>query len=327
MAKEKFVYNKHTLRYEVVEVTPKERILRLLGFTSAVVFTGILFTLTVWKLFPSPNEEAKTVEIIKLQEQLKAKESQIIGFDQTLAKIQERDRGIHRMILGMDPIDENIWNGGVGGSPRYDEFVNLSTSGDLMAAVQQKADKLKWRLAKQSESFDAIAVAAMKKEERFAAIPSIKPVRSDKLKRNIKLLSGFGMRIHPIHKVRKMHAGIDFTAPRGTAIQATGDGTIVRVQKIRTGYGHNVTIDHGFGYKTLYGHMSRIDVKKGQKVKKGEKIGLVGSTGGSTAPHLHYEVIHNGRKVNPIDYCLDGLSPTEYDELKKLAETANQSLD
>ena len=286
-----------------------------------------MFTLTVWKLFPSPNEEAKSVEILKLQEQLKAKESQINDFDLTLAKIQERDRGIHRVILGMDPIDENIWDGGVGGSDRYEKFRLLGESGNLMAAVQQKADKLKWRLAKQSESFDAIAEAAMKKEERFAAIPSIKPVRSDKLKRNIKLLSGFGMRLHPIHKVRKMHTGIDFTAPRGTAIQSTGNGTVVRVQKIRTGYGHNVTIDHGFGYQTLYGHMSRIDVKKGQKVKKGEKIGLVGSTGGSTAPHLHYEVIHNGRKVNPIDYCLDGLSPKEYDELKKLAETANQSLD
>jgi len=327
MAKEKFVYNKHTLRYEVVEVTPKERILRVLGFTSAVVFTGILFTLMVWKVFPSPNEEAKTAEIIKLREQLKAKESQIVEFDQTLAKIQERDRGIHRMILGMDPIDENIWNGGVGGSDRYAKYRDLGASGDLMAAVQQKADVLKRHLALQSESLDAIAEAAKKKEERFASIPSIKPVRSDKLARNIKLLSGFGMRIHPIHKVRKMHAGIDFTAPRGTAIQSTGDGTVVRVQKIRTGYGNNVTIDHGFGYKTLYAHMSRIDVKQGQKIKKGEKIGLVGSTGSSTAPHLHYEVVHNGRKVNPIDYCMDGLNPKEYDELKNLAATANQSLD
>ena len=139
MAKEKFVYNKHTLRYEVVEVTPKERVLRFLGFTSAVIFTGILFTLAVWKLFPSPNEEAKTVEILKLQEQLKAKQSQILEFDQTLAKIQERDRGIHRMILGMDPIDENIWDGGVGGSDRYEAFRNLGASGDLMATVQQKA--------------------------------------------------------------------------------------------------------------------------------------------------------------------------------------------
>lgn len=327
MGKEKFVYNKHTLRYEVVEVTLKERILRLLGFTSAVAFSAVLFTLLVWKVFPSPNEQAKDIEIIKLQEQLKAKENQIGDMDKTLAKIQERDRGIHRMILGMDPIDESVWSGGVGGSERYQEFRNLGKSGDLMALVQQRADKLKWRLAKQSESLDAVVEAARKKEERFASIPSIKPVRSDKLKRNIKLLSGFGMRIHPIHKVRKMHTGIDFTAPRGTAIQATGNGVVERVEKRRTGYGHNVIINHGFGYKTLYGHMSRIDVKKGQKVKKGEAIGLVGSTGSSTAPHLHYEVIHDDRKVNPIDYCLDGLSPKEYDELKKLAATANQSLD
>lgn len=327
MGKEKFVYNKHTLRYEVVEVTPKERALKILGLTGAIAFSAFLFTLLVWNVFPSPKEQAKDIEIKRLQDRLKAQETQIAAFDKTLERIQDRDRGIHRMILGMDPIDENVWNGGVGGSDRYEAYRNLGESGDIMADLQQKADKLKWRLAKQSESLDAIAEAAKKKEERFASIPSIKPVRSDKLARNIKLLSGFGMRIHPIHKVSKMHTGIDFTAPRGTAIQSTGNGTVVRVEKRRTGYGHNVIIDHGFGYKTLYGHMSRIDVKKGQKVKKGEIIGLVGSTGSSTAPHLHYEVIHNGRKVNPIDYCLDGLSPKEYDELKKLAATANQSLD
>ncbi len=327
MGKEKFVYNKHTLRYEVVEVTLKERLLRILGFTSAALLTGAVFTLMVWNLLPSPNEQAKMVEIAKLQEQLRLQETQLLAFDETLAKMQDRDRGIHRMILGMDPIDENVWNGGIGGSDRYEDLRTFGESGDLMAHVLQRTDNLKRRMAKQSESLDEIAAAAVKKEERFASIPSIKPVRSDKLARNIKLLSGFGMRIHPIHKVRKMHTGIDFTAPKGTAIQSTGDGVVERVEKIRTGYGHNVIIDHGFGYKTLYGHMSRIDVKKGQKVKKGEAIGLVGSTGSSTAPHLHYEIIKDGRRVNPIDYCLDGLSPKEYDELKNLAETANQSLD
>lgn len=327
MGKEKFVYNKHTLRYEVVETTSKERILRILGFVSAVVFTGVLFTLMVWKLFPSPNEQAKDIEIIKLREQLKAKGSQIAEFDKTLEKMQQRDRSIHRMILGMDPIDESVWNGGVGGSDRYKNYRHFGESGDIMTAVQQKADKLKWRLAKQSESLDAVAEAALKKEERFASIPSIKPIRKDKLARRINLLSGFGMRMHPIHKINRMHYGIDFTAPKGTAVQATGNGTVIRVQNLRTGYGKNIVIDHGFGYQTLYAHLSRIDVKEGQKIKKGDVLGLVGNTGGSTAPHLHYEVIHNGIKVNPIDYCMDGLSPKEYDELRNLAATANQSLD
>lgn len=327
MGKEKFVYNTHTLRYEKVEVTLRERVLRILGLGCVVIFTGILFTLFVWRMFPSPNETAKNIEIIKLQEQLKARENQISDFDKTLSKIQDRDKGIHRMILGMDPLDENVWNGGIGGSDRYADYRDMGASGDIMASIQQKADKLKWRLAKQSESLDAIAEAAINKEKRFASIPSIKPVRSDKLARNIKLLSGFGMRIHPIHKVRKMHTGIDFTAPSGTPIQATGDGVIKRVEKRGSGYGHNVIIDHGFGYQTLYGHMKQIDVKEGQAVKKGDRIGLVGSTGSSTAPHLHYEVIHNGKKVNPIDYCMDGLSPTEYSKLIKNAETANQSLD
>ena len=160
----------------------------------------------------------------------------------------------------------------------------------------------------------------------LASIPSIKPVRSDKLARSVKLLSGFGYRIHPIFKVRKMHAGIDFTAPRGTPIQATGNGKIIKAGR-GSGYGNRVIIDHGYGYQTLYAHMDRIDVKVGQTVTRGEKIGLVGNTGASTAPHCHYEVIYKGQKVNPIQFVLDGLSPEEYQELVNVASLENQSMD
>ena len=163
------------------------------------------------------------------------------------------------------------------------------------------------------------------KEKMLASIPSIKPVRSDKLNRGVKLLSGFGYRLHPIHKIRKMHQGIDFSAPRGTAIQATGDGVVEAVKYKKSGYGIHVIIDHGYGYKTLYGHMSKVDVQTGQKIKKGQKIGSVGSTGTSTAPHCHYEVHYKGKAVNPIDYVLDGLTPKEYQELVRLAELDNQS--
>jgi murein DD-endopeptidase MepM/ murein hydrolase activator NlpD len=168
---------------------------------------------------------------------------------------------------------------------------------------------------------------AKQREKKLLSIPSIKPVREDKLKRNMHSLSGFGYRIHPVHGVKKFHKGIDFTAPRGTAIQATGNGKVIRVQKRRYGYGNNIIIDHGFGYTTLYAHLSEIDIQVGDEVVKGQKIGTIGSTGTSTAPHLHYEVRINDRVVNPIDYCMDGLTLEEYQELVRKASIENQSFD
>ena len=174
---------------------------------------------------------------------------------------------------------------------------------------------------------DDVETLANQREDMLASIPAIKPVRSDKLKRNIRSLSGFGMRMHPIFKRRKMHTGIDFTAPQGVAIHATGNGKIHSIKRIKNGYGTHVIIDHGYGYKTLYAHMSAVDVKKGQKVTRGQVIGKIGNTGTSTAAHLHYEVIYQGKKVNPIHYCMDGLSDTEYQQLVNMAATPNQSFD
>ena len=168
---------------------------------------------------------------------------------------------------------------------------------------------------------------AAKREVKLASIPSIKPVQEDKLKRKIQHLSGFGYRIHPILKVKKFHKGMDFTAPTGTPIQATGNGVVKRVERKKRGYGTNIIIDHGFGYETLYAHMHEVFVKKGEKVIRGQKIGTVGSTGTSTAPHLHYEVRINGKAVNPIDYCLDGLTPAEYQQLLEKSKIENQSFD
>lgn len=327
MRKEKFIYNTSTLRYEKVEVSLKERILKAVGFLCAIVVSGFLFTLLVWKLFPSPQEKVLLSEISAQNQQIQFYKENTELMSSALTTLYDRDKNIHRMVLEMDPIDDAVWNGGVGGSERYADLMEFSNSGKLMADVNQKIGKLKRQLVMQSKSLDEIEHKAKDKEEMLAAIPSIKPIRADKLNRGVKLLSGFGMRLHPIHKVRKMHTGIDFSAPKGTPIQSTGNGKVVKVEKISTGYGHNIIIDHGYGYKTLYGHMSRFDVKKGDIVKRGQQIGLVGSTGGSTAPHCHYEVIYKNEKVNPINYVLDGLLPKEYSALVKMAETANQSFD
>ena len=327
MRKEKFIYNTHTLRYEKVEESLSTRMLRVFGFLCAAVFTAFLFTLILHRYFPSPKEKALMREIDQMKLEYDKVLDELAVLDQELKHLQDRDAYAYRMVFGMDPIDEDVLEGGIGGHDEYKLLRQFKNSGELMAKTKERIRKLKHKMVIQSKSMDTILETAEEKEEKFASIPSIKPVRSDRLPRSVRLLSGFGYRLHPIYKVRKLHTGIDFTAPRGTPIQATGNGTVKRVERRSTGYGYNVVIDHGFGYETLYAHMSRIDVKAGEKVKRGQQIGTVGSTGTSTAPHCHYEVMYKGNKVNPINYVLDGLSPKEYQELVKAAEKVNQSMD
>lgn len=327
MRREKFYYNTHTLRYEKAEESLGSKMLRVFGFICAALFTAFIFTLVSHRYFPSPKEKTLLREISQLKSVISEQDANIEVLAEGLKNIQERDAYAHRMIFGMEPIDDGVWNGGIGGHDQFKELKQFKNSGALMASVSQKAQRLKRQMVIQSRSLDTIINLANEKEEMMASIPSIKPVRSDKLARNVRLLSGFGRRIHPVYKVPRMHYGIDFTAPKGTPIQATGAGKVVRVENKSTGYGRNVIIDHGYGYKTLYAHMSRIDVKVGELVTRGQQIGLVGTTGTSTAPHCHYEVHLKGDKVNPIHYVMDGLSPEEYQELVAAAERANQSMD
>jgi murein DD-endopeptidase MepM/ murein hydrolase activator NlpD len=253
--------------------------------------------------------------------------SQMDEMSQVLNKVQEKDANIHRVILGMDPIDENVWNGGTGGSEKYDFITNYANTGKIIKSSLSKLDKLRLQFELQKSSLDTLEMLANSRKEKLSSIPSIKPVREDHLKRNILKLSGFGYRLHPVHGVKKFHKGIDFTAPRGTAIISSGDGKVVRVENKKRGYGKNIIIDHGYGYTTLYGHLSKIDVKVGDKVTRGQIIGKIGSTGTSTAPHLHYEVRISGKAVNPIDFCMDGLTPEEYQMLVHRAAEENQSFD
>lgn len=327
MKKETFTYNHHTLTFDKVERTLKDKLLRAFGFICAVLLTGFFLTFITHQFFPSPREKALIREIDQMAFKYQALNNDLDMMSKVLENIQDRDASAHRMVFGMDPIDKDVWNGGIGGHERNSELSIFKYSGELLSSTQDKIDKFKRQLTMQSESLDTILNLAKDREKMFASIPSIEPVRSDKLARNIRYLSGFGMRIHPIHKVRKMHTGIDFTAPRGTAIQSTGDGKVVKVENKRTGYGRSVVIDHGYGYQTRYAHMYKVDVKKGEKIKKGQQIGVVGSTGSSTAPHCHYEVIFKGKKVNPIHYCMSGLSPKEYQELVEASDKANQSFD
>jgi len=327
MRKEKFVYNTQTLRYEKVVEPIKMKVFKIFGFMCASIVAAIVIVSIAFTYFPSPEAQALKREINQMKDEMSVMTHDFGVVSKELNYLQDRDANVHRMIFGMDPIDQDVWNGGIGGVDRYSNLTKYKNTGTQLIDTKQRIEKLKRQLVVQSKSLDDVEKLAAQREDMLASIPAIKPVRSDKLKRNIRSLSGFGMRMHPIFKRRKMHTGIDFTAPKGTPIHATGNGKVYAVKKKKSGYGTHVIIDHGYGYKTLYAHMSTVDVKKGQKVTRGQIIGAIGNTGTSTAPHLHYEVTLQGKKVNPIHYCMDGLTDEEYQQLVNMAATPNQSFD
>jgi hypothetical protein len=324
--REKFIYNIQTLRFEKVEISWLTIASRALTFICSAAFTAFLFSIVLYKYFPSPKEKLLLQEIEVMKTHYEKLEGDLQTINDEMKHLNERDAYAYRTIFGMDPIDGNIWNGGVGGHDEYLSLRDLKHGGASIIGALEKVRKLKQKMVIQSKSLDTIINMANEKEKMLASIPSIKPVRSDKLSKHVGLLSGFGYRIHPVYKVPRMHYGLDFTAPKGTPIQATGDG-VVKKAEYHSGYGKCVIISHGYGYETLYAHMSSIEVRAGQRVKRGQPLGKVGSTGTSTAPHCHYEVHLKGKQVNPIHYVMDGLSPREYQTLVKAAAGANQSMD
>ena len=327
MGKEKYYYNKQTLQYEKHKVPLRNVLIIIFGFISSTIVSGMLFSYAYFQFFPNPHQQAQARELAQMEYKYSLLSDKIALMDDALNNMHERDASIHRVIFGIEPMDENVWNGGIGGTDHYSDVLDYNNTGQLIKQSEEKVRKLARQIALESKSLDTIQKLAIEKEDRLAAIPSIKPVREDKIKRSIKNLSGFGRRRHPIHKVMRMHSGIDFPAKSGTAIQATGAGVVIKAIKKKSGYGIHVVIDHGYGYTTLYGHMSQINVKKGQKVTKGQIIGQVGNTGTSTGEHLHYEVRFNNRPINPIDFILDGLTPMEYQQLVNASSVTNQSFD
>ena len=238
-------------------------------------------------------------------------------------KAKQRDDNIYRVIFEADPIPSSIRKAGFGGVNRYKDIRNFSNT-ELVIEAAKKADKLSKQLYIQSKSFDEVIDLAKNKADMLASIPAIQPIANKDLSR---MASGYGYRLHPIYKTRRLHTGMDFTAPQGTPIYATGDGKVAKVRRSRRGYGNHVIIDHSYGYQTLYAHMTKYIVYRGQKVKRGEIIGYVGSSGTSVAPHLHYEVMKNKRKINPVNYYYNDLSPEEYEKMLEISSQNNQSFD
>lgn len=323
MGKEKYKFNEKTLTYELIEYSLKDKMRRSLywiSYTSLVVFIA----LAIYPYFvDSPKERELKRNISELGDHVHQMEDHVIFLEERLGELENRDDNIYRTIFEAEPIPKSIRKSGYGGSDRYAQIDGFSHD-DKVRALQMRIDLLTKKMAIQSKSLDEVQDFAKNKLKMMASIPGIQPVSNKDLKR---LASGFGMRLHPIYKVRKMHAGLDFSAPIGAEIYATGDGVVEKVKYRRNGYGKHVVVNHGYGYKTLYAHMSKYVVRRGQKVKRGQILGYVGNTGSSTAPHLHYEVIKNGRKINPISYFYNDLTPEEYEKMIQISSTRNQSFD
>jgi murein DD-endopeptidase MepM/ murein hydrolase activator NlpD len=243
--------------------------------------------------------------------------------DKVLQHLKETDDNLYRTIFEAEPLPESYREGGIGGVNRYKELEGYNNS-KIVVESARKLDKLRKKVYVQSKSFDELIMLAKSKEEMLSCLPAIQPISNKDLTRTA---SGWGLRVHPIYKIVRFHYGMDFTAPLGTDIYVTGDGVIESVIQSSRGYGNHIVVDHGFGYKTLYAHLDRFNIRRGQKVKRGDIIGFVGSTGASLAPHLHYEVELNGTKVDPVNFFYNDLSPLEYERIIEIASRSGQSFD
>ena len=326
MRREKFVFNQRTLQYDRVVEPLSLTVLRFFSFLCAAVLAGLLFTALVHRYFPSPSERMLMQELEIAKTENENLSTQYDGLADIVGHLHERSNNSVRLALRMEPIDDDVFQGGRGGHDAYENLKTLPNVGTQMAGLRERVDRLRYQVDLHSRSLDEVADMALRKEDMLASIPSIKPIRGDQFNRKMENLSGFGYRIHPILGVKKMHNGIDFNCRKGTEIQASGKGTVEFAGRSTT-YGNVVVIDHGYGFKSRYAHMSAIKVKKGQKVDRGHLIGLVGSTGRSTGDHLHYEIEKDGVKVDPIQFCYDGLSTEEYQELVEASRQMNMSFD
>jgi len=323
MAKQQFKYNPKTLSYEEVRVSFGRKIFRVVLWLAPNILVAFLLAFLFTRQIDSPNVQELREDNMRMAQELKEIEKDLELNDKALNEVYGRDAQMYRKALHAKEYPEEFRLMGTGGSDRYEHLSDLPNS-ELLIRVKKKMDALEGKLYAQSLSFDELAKLVKEKDKLVACIPAIQPVRNSELKRRI---GGFGWRIDPIYRTRMMHAGVDFTADRGTEVYATGDGVVELVESKRWGYGKSIIINHGFGYKTRYAHLSKFEVKQGQKVKRGELIGLIGSTGKSTGPHLHYEVIKNGEKVNPIGYFHGDLSPEQYEKMLEMAENDYEAMD
>ena len=323
MSKPKYSFNPESLSYDQIKLSPRQKIFKFLRGAVLLLSVSFVFLLILSLFFDTPGEKIQKRENKQLLYQYELLNQKVEKMEQSMDEIQQHDDNIYRLIFGIDPVSENVRKAGVGGSNPYKELEQYSKS-ELLIETSKKIDNLTRRMVVQTESYDNIMKLVQDKEKFLASIPAISPIADRNLKR---FASGYGYRIHPIYRTLKMHKGIDLTAPTGTIVYATGGGKVISAGYATGGYGIKVIIDHGYGYKTLYAHLNKVNVKVGKRVARGDVIGEVGSTGRSTAPHLHYEVRKNDQTENPVNYYYTDLTPEEYEEMINVSSQMTMSFD
>jgi hypothetical protein len=323
MGKIKYKFNPDSLKYYKVESSFKQKALKGLAYFFAFLVNATIGYGLYSIVFDSPKERGLKRQISEMSLNIEIFNKQLDNIESVLGDMQQRDDNIYRTIFEAEPLNYSVREAGFGGSNRYKDLEKMENS-KMVIKTARRLDILTRKVVVQSKSYDDLVKMAVDKQKMLASIPEIQPIANKDLERTA---SGWGYRIHPIYKIRKFHYGIDFTAPTGTDIYVTGDGTVEKIESSQRGYGNSIIVDHGYGLKTIYGHLNGFNVKQGQKVKRGDIIGYVGSTGLSTAPHLHYEVERNGEKVNPINYFFNDLTADEFDRMINISMRPGQSFD
>jgi murein DD-endopeptidase MepM/ murein hydrolase activator NlpD len=323
MKKIRYFFNTHTLRFEKVEVPLRVRLLQTFGFIAASIVTGVIIVMVMFQYIDSPKEKLLRQQNQAYKESYSVLQERVKQLELQMNELENRDNDVYRSIFEADPIPDSARVKEMEAKKEVQLIQNLS-SDDLLESMVGQLNNLSLRMAYQTKSFTDITDMVKNKEKLLKAIPAIQPVSNKNLNR---VASGFGYRVDPLYKDYRLHAGLDFAAPSGTPIYATADGVVQAAGFNTDGYGNKVVISHGYGYQTLYGHMVRVKAKVGQRVKRGEVIGYIGSTGKSTGPHCHYEVIKRGTKVDPVYYFYNDLTPAQFDRILKAAATNKQSLD
>ncbi len=325
MSKVKYYYDSETLSYRKIEAKKGRKMSFILLFLLASAFFAGIFIIGVYYSanLETPKEKSLKRELANMEFQYEILNRKMDEAEAVLTDLADRDNNLYRIYFEANPIPDEQRKAGFGGINRYKDLEGYDNS-KLVINSSKRLDILTKQIVVQSRSLDEIALLAEEKEKLLEAIPAIQPVNNEDLTR---MASGFGFRTDPFTKARKKHWGMDFTAPRGTPIYASGNGVVTRADNTASGYGNHIRIDHGFGYESLYAHLYKYNVKKGQRVKRGDLIGFVGSTGRSEAPHLHYEIFKDKERINPINFYYGNLTAEEFSELLKVSQQENQSLD
>ena len=320
MGKVKYYYDSETLSYRKIRRKKRTTFKYIMLFLTAAGLFGFLSFFIVSQYVESPKERELARELQNMELQYQLLNKRMDDAIAALENVEERDNAIYRLYFEANPIPDEQRRAGFGGINRYKKYEGFDNS-QLIAETNKRLDILEKAIVVQSKSLDEIVDLAKKKEDMLASIPAITPVK----KGDFWMASGYKMRMHPILKINKFHKGMDFSASTGTPVYASGNGKVIRAQRSST-FGKVIYIEHGYGYRTIYAHLSKMVVRRGATVKRGDLIGYVGSTGLSVSPHLHYEVHKNGRPLNPIYFYYGNLSPDEFATLQKTSEES-QSLD